>query len=245
LEFTRTVEIIGRVLPRPPAIVADVGGGPGQYSAWLAARGYRVEHRDRVLLHVEQVRAARHANVTTAVGDARALDLPDNSVDVVLLLGPLYHLLDRGDRVRALSEARRIVRPAGQVVIAAISRWAARLDGILTERLDQTRPNAVELITASESDGILPPLAAGSFGGYTHRPHEFAGEVRDAGLVLDDLVGVEGLPLATSDLAERLADPLARRALLDSARAVERVPELLGLSSHLIATAYKPETPAT
>lgn len=244
LEFTRTLEIIGRVLPRPPAVVADVGGGPGQYSAWLAERGYRIEHRDRVLLHVEQMRAADLANVNTAVGDARALDLPDRSMDMVLLLGPLYHLLDRDERIRALAEARRIARPGGPVVIAAISRWAARLDGILTERLDQTRPNAVELITASESDGNLPPLAAGSFGGYTHRPRELAREIRDAGLSLDDLVGVEGLPLASSDLAQRLTDPPARQALLDSVRATERIPELLGLSSHLIATAHKPETPA-
>lgn len=240
LEFTRTIEIIQRVLPLRPALVADVGGGPGRYSAWLAERGYRVEHRDRVPLHVDQMRSAGHTGVNTAVGDARALDLPDSSTDMVLLLGPLYHLVHRDDRIRALTEARRILRPGGRVVIAAISRWSARLDGILTERLDQTRPTAVELITASEEDGQLPPLAAGSFGGYTHRPHDLAAEVHMSGLALDDLVGVEGLPLPSSDLAQRLTDPPARQAVLESARAIERTPELLGLSSHLIATARKP-----
>ena len=242
LEFERTIEIIERVVPPPPAVVADVGGGPGRYSAWLAERGYRVEHRDRVALHVEQMSSAALQGVHTAVGDARALDLPDSSVDVVLLLGPLYHLIDRHDRTQALTEARRVVRPGGRVFVAAISRWAARLDGVLTERLYETRPNALEVITASESDGRLLPLAPGGFGGYTHRPSDLADEIHDAGLTLEDLVGVEGLPIASSELTGRLTDPAAHQVLLDSARAIERIPELLGLSSHLIATTRRPES---
>jgi hypothetical protein len=66
-----------------------------------------------------------------------------------------------------------------------------------------------------------------------------AGEIADAQLHLEDLVGVEGLPIAEAELVARLADPTARRVLLDSAAAIERVPELLGVSSHLIATARR------
>ena len=66
-----------------------------------------------------------------------------------------------------------------------------------------------------------------------------AGEIADAHLHLVDLVGVEGLPLAEAELAARLADPKARRVLLDAAAAIERGPELLGVSSHLIATARR------
>ena len=65
-------------------------------------------------------------------------------------------------------------------------------------------------------------------------------EVREAGLQLDDLVGVEGLPLASSDVQQRMADPTAWEVLLDAARAIERVPELMGLSPHLVATATRP-----
>ena len=65
-------------------------------------------------------------------------------------------------------------------------------------------------------------------------------EVREAGLQLDDLVGVEGLPLASSDVQQRMADPTAWEVLLDAARALERVPELMGLSPHLVATATRP-----
>src|SRR5215469_4115874 len=75
LEFTRTTEIILRCLPAAPALVADVGGGPGRYALWLAGLGYSVEHRDLMPLHVRQL--ARDADgitgVRTAVGDAREL----------------------------------------------------------------------------------------------------------------------------------------------------------------------------
>jgi hypothetical protein len=78
------------------------------------------------------------------------------------------------------------------------------------------------------------------FVGYTHRPGELVDEVSEAGLRLDDLVGVEGLPLPASDLQSRVGDPRAWEVVLDSARAIELVPELLGLSPHLIATATRP-----
>ncbi len=56
IEFERTKEIILRLLPPAPALVADIGGGPGRYAGWLAGLGYGVEHRDLMPLHVEQVR---------------------------------------------------------------------------------------------------------------------------------------------------------------------------------------------
>src|SRR5580693_1435214 len=130
LEYTRTTEIVLRRLPAAPAVVADIGGGPGRYTLWLASLGYQVEHRDLMPLHVEQL-TADTAGGHTAVGDVRDLDLPDASVDAVLLLGPLYHLTDRAERVRALRECARIVRPGGPVFAAAISRWAPRIDGML------------------------------------------------------------------------------------------------------------------
>jgi SAM-dependent methyltransferase len=132
LEFERTREIVLRHLPPPPAVVADVGGGPGRYTHWLADLGYQVVHRDLMPLHVAQLQRARAAgvNVDSALADARDLDLADASVDAVLLLGPLYHLVERADRLRALTEARRVLRPGGVLLAAAISRFASLLDGL-------------------------------------------------------------------------------------------------------------------
>ncbi|HEY3686886.1 MAG TPA: class I SAM-dependent methyltransferase, partial [Streptosporangiaceae bacterium] len=123
LEFLRTQDVLRRLLPPPPAAVLDVGGGSGVHAAWLAADGHAVHLIDPVAAHVAQ--AAALPGVTSEVGDARALPSGDAAAAAVLLLGPLYHLPDRADRVRALAEARRAVRPGGLVVAATINRLAA------------------------------------------------------------------------------------------------------------------------
>jgi SAM-dependent methyltransferase len=193
-------------------------------------------------LHVEQLRAdaGDRDPIGTAVADARELDLGDGSVDAVLLLGPVYHLRRRADRVRALREARRVVRPGGPVFVAAISRWAARLDGILRSRLYESRPELLDLVGEVERTGWLPPLSSGWFSAYCHRPNQLGAELRAAGLEVADLVSVEGLAFALADLEERMGDRLAWAVVLEAARAVERVPELLGIGPHLLATAIRP-----
>jgi SAM-dependent methyltransferase len=242
LEFERTQEIVLRRLPPPPATIADIGGGPGRYAIWLAGLGYRVVHRDIVPMHVDQVRTAASANgvaVEAAVGDARSLDLSDESVDAVLLLGPLYHLPQRADRVRALREAVRIMRPGGPVFGAVISRWAARLDGMLRARLYAKYPAAGQVTDEVERRGVLQPFAPGSFCGVTHRPRQLRSEFAAAGLAVADLVCVEGAAYLLDDLDARMADERDWQVVLDAARAHERVPELLGIGSHLIATGLR------
>jgi len=241
LEFERTKEIIVRALPAAPAVIADIGGGPGRYALWLAGLGYDVVHRDLVPLHVRQLTSAAaeaSLRIDSAVADARDLDLADASADAVLLLGPLYHL-DRDNRVRALREAGRVVRPGGPVIGAAISRWAARLDGLVKQRLYAQGPEIERVVEIVERTGVLEPPAPGSFCGFTHRPEDLRGEAEAAGLTVADLVCVEGAAIMLPDLAERAAVAADWRVVMDSARALERVPELLGVGPHLVVTARR------
>jgi SAM-dependent methyltransferase len=241
LEFERTTEIVMRHIPPPPATIADIGGGPGRYARWLAGLGYRVLHRDIVPLHVEQIQTSLGTGsaIDTALADARHLDLADASVDAVLLLGPLYHLTRRADRVQALREARRVVRPGGPVFGAAISRWAPRLDGIMRLRMYEEVPKALELIGPIERTGVLPPIRPGDFNGYTHRPGQLRAEFSSAGLAVQDLVSVEGAAFLLNDLDDRVGDERAWQVIVDAARAHERVGELLGVSPHLLATGVR------
>jgi ubiquinone/menaquinone biosynthesis C-methylase UbiE len=78
-----------------------------------------------------------------ALGDARRLDEPADSFDVVLLMGPLYHLVERADRVLALQEARRAVRSTGQIVAVAVSRFVSLLDGLHSEWLSDPKFRAM------------------------------------------------------------------------------------------------------
>lgn len=242
LEFERTKQIVLRQLPAPPAVIADIGGGPGAYALWLAELGYHVVHRDLMPLHVEQLRqtAVGNARIETGVCDARQLDIESQSVDAALLLGPLYHLDRRKDRLQALAELRRVIRSGGPVFVAAISRWAARMDGILRLRLYETMPGVEAELSGVERTGRLPALEPGAFCGYTHRPSHLRGELRAAGLQSIDVVSVEGPAYLLADLPERLADDEARRVVLETAEALERVPELLGVGTHLLAIARVP-----
>lgn len=242
LEFVRTIEIVTRTLPAPPAVVADIGGGPGRYSDWLIEQGYTVIHRDVVPDHVKQMRDRHRTQVDTAVGDARDLsDIATGCADAVLLLGPLYHLSSSADRARVISETARITRVGGMVYAAAITRWATRIMALLVDRIYLHHPKTIALIDQVDATGVLEPVIDGGFTAFAHTPEQFAAEVGMSGLKLESVLGIEGIATAftAEDVTERLADATDRKVLLDSLRALEAVPDLLGASSHLLAIARR------
>jgi len=245
IELARTQEIILRHLPPPPGAILDVGGGPGVYACWLAARGYRVDLVDAIPLHVEEARqaSARQPDTPVAsmrVGDARRLEDADATVDAVLLLGPLYHLTERGDRVQTLREARRVLRPGGLLFAVGIGRFASFLSKLVDNVLGD--PDAQAIVERDLRDGQhRNPTDKDYFTtAFFHRPEELTSEVSEAGFDLVELLGVAGPAWLLPDLERRWADPTERERLLQAARAVEREPTLLGLPPHLLAIGRKP-----
>jgi SAM-dependent methyltransferase len=239
LEYLRTLDVLTRVLPPGPASVLDVGGATGVYASALAERGYRVRVVDPVPEHVAA--AAQVPGVTATVGDARQLPAPDASVDAVLLLGPLYHLPERADRVRAWREAARAVRPGGVVVGASISRYASLFDGFVRDHFSD--PRFRPLVEHVLDEGTHTHIAGSIWftTAYFHHPDEMPGEVAEAGLALQRRIAVEGpVWIAGPRLDEILADPDLTGLLLQMLRRVEEDPTLLGASSHLLTTATKP-----
>jgi SAM-dependent methyltransferase len=237
LELVRTQELLRRHLPRPPASVLDVGGGPGAYSVWLAGLGYDVRLLDPMALHVEQALAA---GVRAELGDARSLPVEDASVDAVLLLGPLYHLPDRGDRARALAEALRVLRPGGVVAAAAITRFASTIDGLRKGMLAD--PQFERIVERALHDGLHVNASRrpGWFTtAYFHEPDELAGEVRDAGFEVAALLAVEGVGEWLADVDAWLDDPPRRATLLRAIERVEAEPSLHGASPHVLGVGVK------
>jgi ubiquinone/menaquinone biosynthesis C-methylase UbiE len=237
LELERTQELIARSLTESALDVLDVGGGPGAYASWLSKKGHRVHVVDPIPLHVEQ---ATTAGLSAEIGDARELNQADNSVDAVLLLGPLYHLPDSADRSAALSEAMRVLRPGGLVLAAAISRHAALLDLLVNwDKLHD--PGVFELVEESVRTGVFGgPGEAGLFTtSYFHLPSELKSEVAEAGFTDVHVFHVEGPGFLVPDLEARLDDPPRREALLRAIRLVEEDPAFLG-SSHLLAVGRTP-----
>ena len=241
VELARTQDVLERYLPAPPARVLDVGGGTGVYARWLAGRGYEAHLVDLSPRHIEEARAHPGPALGGAcVGDARRLEEADASTDAVALLGPLYHLTEREDRIRSLAEARRVLKPGGVVVAAAISRYASLLDGLFRGLVDD--PAFLPILDRDLREGQHrnPTSRLDYFTtAYFHRPAELGDEAGAAGLAVDAILAVEGPAWLMPDLDARWADETRRRPLLDLLRRVEADPAALAMSAHLLLVAHR------
>jgi ubiquinone/menaquinone biosynthesis C-methylase UbiE len=240
LEGVRTRELIQRYAPPPPATVLDVGGAAGAYALWLADSGYQVHLVDPVARLVnEAARRSRESPrplASARVGDARALEWPDGSADLVLMLGPLYHLTERAERVQALREARRALKPGGRLLVAAISRAGSALDGLCRGLFADPRFGAIVARDLSDGQHRNPTERLDYFTtAYFHRPEELAAELGEAGLTVHGVHGIEGPGWLLSDIGERMEDEPRRAEVLHVARLLESDPAVLGVSAHLLA----------
>jgi SAM-dependent methyltransferase len=231
IELIRTQRLLQRVLP-PAGRILDVGGGTGIYARWLADLGYRVEVVDPTPVHVEH---CTRAGIEAEVGDARHLQRADDVYDAVLLLGPLYHLPERDDRVLALREAHRVLRPGGVVGAAVISRYAGWLDGLL-RRIDALETHR-DLVEQELVDGrhVTPEGTDLFTTAYFHHPDELGPELVDAGFAEVDVRAVEGPTWLMSSV-----ETVEPERMCDLIEPIDQVPSLLGASAHLLATGTKP-----
>jgi SAM-dependent methyltransferase len=232
LEAARSRELMERFLPRAPAVVLDDGGAAGAYAFWLASLGYAVHLLDIVPRHIAQAleasrRPGSPALASARVGDARRLPFEAGQTDAVLLAGPLYHLAERDERLRALAEAHRVLRPGGVLLAFGITRYAGLVYGI-TQGLvfdpDYLRMISDEVRTGRRQNppaGVLTLPSA-----HFHLPAELAGEVADAGFTVDAVLGVLGPAWLVPDLAAAWADAARREVLLEIARLSEAEPAL-------------------
>ena len=150
IEFEITKRLLLRHLPKPPAKILDLGGGPGHYSFWLAKLGYSVTLFD---LSEENIKFAREKDSYNkehieayVVGNALDLRIiEDSKYDAVLIMGPLYHLTDITDRNRVVENALKVLKPDGIVASTFISVYAPIID-ILKKYPEKTVGNIGTLL---------------------------------------------------------------------------------------------------
>lgn len=245
LEGVRMQQVLADCLPPPPAAILDCGGGAGAYAIPLAAQGYEVHLLDPVPLHIEQALAdatsVRAELASARIGDARRLPFADAHFDVVLLLGALYHLPKRTDRIVALTEALRVTRAGGLLVAAAISRYAALIDGLATGRIFQ-EPEYLNSVLHERNEGNHRNETSDPRNfttAFFHRPDELGQELTESGWRDCELLGLEGLGWGIQDFDERWADESYREVLLRIAEAFQEEQSLVAASPHMIGVARK------
>jgi len=243
-EFAITMRALAEHLPPPPARVLDCGGGPGRYAIELAHRGYDITLFD---LSTECLRLAREkaaeASVTLAgYEQGTATDLsrfPDDVFDAVLLMGPLYHLLEEKDRQQALAEAHRVLKPGGLLFAAFLSRYAALRQAAAQEpSWILEHPELAEMILTT---GVLPPRGESDaeFVAYFAHPTEVVPLLRNVGLGTVTVLGVEGLVSMVEDGVNALSGE-AWDTWADLNYRIATDPSIHGCVEHLLVVAVKP-----
>jgi S-adenosylmethionine-dependent methyltransferase len=243
-EFAVTLRAMGDYLPAPPARVLDVGGGPGRYAIELAQRGYEVTLFDlsAACLQTARERAMAAGVTLAAVEQGTATDLgryPDEAFDAVLLMGPLYHLLEHERRRQALDEAARVLRPGGMLLAAFITRyaglrWAAVHDPLWPLENRQMFEGVME-------DGVQPPRGApgSSFVAWFAHPSEVEPLLSAAGLECVTILGVEGVVSMIEERVNVLRGE-AWDLWADLNYRLAADPSIHDCVEHLLAVAVKP-----
>ncbi|MGK5543377.1 class I SAM-dependent methyltransferase [Streptomyces sp. URMC 127] len=239
LEFVRIQELLRPWLPPPPAAILDVGGGPGAHARWLMDDGYTVHLVDPVPKHIDQARAR---GIEASFGDARHLDTPDHTYDAVLLLGPLYHLTERAERIRALNEAARAARPGALVAVAAMNRYSHFLDQAVKHTLANSDVHGV--IASTMHGGVYDRPGLGFTTSYFHTAADFRDELTTAGLHTAALHGTEGPGYWILKTIEKRAniriaiDSAEFASALAAARLADGQQDLLAVTAHLLAITH-------
>ena len=251
LEFARTKELLLEFLPKSPAVIYDIGGGYGEYAWWLASLGYTVHLLDiaETNIRLSAELAAEYPGVSLCaaeVCDARSVDRPDASADAVLLMGPLYHIPEKAERIAAIRESRRLLKPGGRLFTAAITPYATLLWAISVFGRDNRlieEDAFMRMVERELTDGehIRPTDSAyhGIGRSHFHSAEELREELTAGGFSENAVHGVVGAAWLAPELDTLLTDPTAREALLRTARLLDRREDISGLSTHLLCISEK------
>lgn len=119
VEFVTSMKYIHKYLEgMPEAKILDIGAGTGRYSVALAEEGYDVTAVELVKYNLGILKAKK-SSVKAYQGNALKLSrFADNTFDMALLFGPMYHLYSFEDKRKALEEAKRVTKPGGVILVA-------------------------------------------------------------------------------------------------------------------------------
>lgn len=242
LERDLTWRYLDQHLPADGSVL-ELGAGTGVYSALLAKRGLRVTAVDFSPELIAQARQSVTAQgvqdrVEFIVADARNLaSITQTGFDAVLIMGPLYHLVDGRDRLSVLNEALQRLRSGGLIFSAFLSRL-----GVLSDLIKRS-PGWIDDRSSVRSHmgrGYRPDEAPrGGFRGYFAQVSEIAPLHESVGCETIALAGVEPVIAADDESFNGLSGE-HREAWLDLLHEVSTEPSILAASRHILYIGRKP-----
>jgi ubiquinone/menaquinone biosynthesis C-methylase UbiE len=243
LEKNRTQELILRYL-KPTMNIADIGGATGAYSFWLHDMGHRVHLVDAAAFHVE---TATKISITEnkplasiSLGDARELPFDDEQFDLVLLFGPLYHLQEKEDRVKAIAEAKRVLKNNGTLLAATITRYASLFDGFWQGFIDDPAFENILKGDLENGDHFNPVNHPMYFtDAHFHTQKEIEVEFTAAGFSNFEIKAIEGFGWLVPDFEKKWNDESSKEQMLVYIRQTENDPVMTGISAHVMTIAKK------
>lgn len=246
IEFARTKELLLEHLPPAPATIYDIGGGYGEYAWWLASLGYEVHLFD---LSETNIRMSAELSVeypgtrlaAAEVRDARSIPRADHSADAVLLMGPLYHILERDERLAAIRESRRLLKPDSILVTAAINPystllWATSVFGVKNKLLRDAP--FISMAEHEIATGEHRKPEAGPYAGLGHSHFHNAAALKEelsaGGFRYSTIYGIDGGAWMVPDLDTIWENETDREHLLRTIRMLDGHEDIIGLSTHLL-----------
>ena len=255
IEFERTKEILLEKLPKPPAVIYDIGGAYGEYAWWLASLGYEVH-----LFDLSKTNIAMSAELATdypgvklasaTVCDARSIPWPDKSADAVLLMGPLYSITEYDERILAIRESRRLLKDDGILFSAALTPYSVLVPRIALYHIDGTAkrrelddPAVISMIERALEDGCYcnpeKKIASGLGSSHLHTAKALREELSEGGFATATVHGIMGGAWLAPNLDELLANDETKAVLMKTVRMLDTHEEIIGLSGHLLAVSRK------
>ena len=252
IEFERTKEILLENLPSPPAVIYDIGGAYGEYSWWLASLEYEVHLFDlsETNIKLSKELAEEYPGCSLAaseVCDARKVPRADNSADAVLLMGPLYHIIDYCERIRALKECCRLLKPGGVIFSAALTPFSVLLDKLTVYSPGGgsylENPDFLAMVDRELNDGChLNPnkeVYAGLGSSHLHTAKALKAELEAGGFSKTVVHGVMGDAWLANNIDELWKNEKSRNVLMTTVRLLDTHEEIIGLSGHLLAVSSR------
>jgi ubiquinone/menaquinone biosynthesis C-methylase UbiE len=243
LEKIRTQEIIHRYL-KASMNIADIGGATGAYSFWLHDMDHHVHLLDAAEFHIE---AATKISITEnkplasiSLGDARQLPYDDEQFDLVLLFGPLYHLQEKDDRIKSITEAKRVLKKDGILLAATITRYASLFDGFWQGFIDDLAFENIlkqDLEDGNHFNPVNHPMYFTD--AHFHSQKEIEEEFTTASFSKFSTIAIEGFGWLTPNFMERWNDKDLRNKMLEYIQRTENDPIMIGISAHVMTIAMK------